>query len=132
AQYMLMSLGLMDSSIETSAVTGLVHSLISAAAICECASIIPGITYLPEASTVSTPSGAERSCPIPVIIPSSISTSVCFLLPSVMVTTVPLEMSTDPFSCPYALKLNQSPHKHSMILFMVFPVVILLIQIQVW
>jgi hypothetical protein len=63
----------MTSVMRTSAVIELVPSLIASAPACECSSMIPGITYLPEASITCAPAGTATSGPTAAIFPSRIT-----------------------------------------------------------
>ena len=89
ARYSSTSNGSSTSPTPTSAVTGFVASLMLLMAMCECASMMPGITYMSVASYTSTPSGASRSGPISAIVPSRTRMSVSSRMPFVMVSTVP-------------------------------------------
>ena len=67
----------------TSAVTLCVPSLTSPSTpVCECASMMPGVTCLPRPSTSSAPAGALRLLPTAVILPSTARTSAFSRIPA--------------------------------------------------
>ena len=91
---MSMAVGLMMSRVFAIEVTDFVHSLTEPSIIeCECASMMPGETNLPVASTTRAPSGAFRFCPTATIFPPRMSMSVAGSVPCEAVKTVALRMS---------------------------------------
>src|SRR5690242_12297787 len=74
---------------------GLVASFTSlSSAMCECASMMPGVRYLPPASTTVTPAGALTFGPTAAILPPRTSTLPLAILPCVTVMTTAFLMST--------------------------------------
>src|ERR1700761_1097151 len=70
-------------------VTGLVASFTSSpSAECEWGSMIPGVTYLPVASTTVAPAGALTVAPTPAILPLCNHTLPCWIVPCEAVITV--------------------------------------------
>src|SRR5689334_24649679 len=97
---MLMSVGLRTSRIRTIDVTDNEPSLIASAIVCECGSMIPGMTYLPVASITWAPAGAVRFLPIWAIFPFCSNTSVFCRVPLVTVSTVAFFINVGPAFAP--------------------------------
>ena len=73
---------LSTSWIRTSAVMLLLASLMPSAAVCECASMMPGVTCMPRASITSAPSGAVSPRPMRAILPPRTSMSASSSVPA--------------------------------------------------
>ena len=66
-------------------------------AVCECASMMPGVRCLPVASMMFAPAGTVSPLPMAAIFPSRINTSLLVSLPAAaLVQTVALRISTVP------------------------------------
>ena len=90
---MSMSVGLKTSSMPVIELTVVPPSLMESAAMCECASMMPGVTKRPEASTTSAPDGTATSAPTAAILPSLTITVPRVSVPLVTVSTVALVMA---------------------------------------
>ena len=92
---MLMSVGSSTSSMPVIELTVVPPSLIESAATCECASMMPGVTKRPLASTTSAPAGMSvPGPPTAAIFPSRRITVPFWMVPRVTVSTVPPRMAT--------------------------------------
>ncbi len=92
---MLTSVGSSTSSIPVIELTVVPPSLIDSAAMCECASMMPGVTKRPFASTMSAPAGmAVLASPTAAILPSRNTTVPFWIVPRVTVSTVPPRIAT--------------------------------------
>ncbi len=91
-----MSVGSNTSSMPVIELTVVPPSLIESAAMCECASMMPGETKRPEASTTSAPDGTATSAPTAAMRPSLTTTVAFCSVPFVTVRTVALVIATTP------------------------------------
>src|SRR5688500_8480476 len=71
-------------------------SLMASAAMCECASMMPGDTNLPVPSMTSAPAGTVTLAPSAAIFPSRNTMVPFWMVPFVTVTSVALRMATTP------------------------------------
>src|SRR5882672_7165738 len=98
---MLMSVSSTTSLIRTIAETETEPSLTESSALCECASIIPGVTYIPVASMTLAfaPALTSLFLPTAAILPSRIRIEPPSIMPCEAVMTVAFLISTSPLFC---------------------------------
>src|SRR5215813_13384966 len=105
---MLMSVLSTTSLILTIAETETEPSLIESSALCECASIIPGVTYIPVASMTLAfaPAFTSLFLPTAAILPSRIRTEPFSITPCEAVMIVAFLIRTSPLFCACATRAS--------------------------
>jgi hypothetical protein len=99
SRWIAMSVGSSTSPIPVIELTVVAPSLMASLAICECASMMPGDTNLPAASTSVAPAGTCTLGPIAAILPSRSTMVPLLMVPRVTVTSVALRIATTPAVC---------------------------------
>src|SRR5438067_13700776 len=125
---MLMSVSLITSRIRTMAVTDNVPSLIESSAVCECASMMPGVTYMPVASMTLAFGPAVTSLPTATILPLRMRIEPFSIVPCDAVIIVALRISVSPEAfCAYVVTLNARARSNEQIAVYLFIVVSLML-----
>src|SRR5437763_11496956 len=126
---MLMSVSLMTSRVRTIAETESVPSLMASSAVCEWASMMPGVTYMPVASMTLAFGPAVTSLPTATILPLRMRIEPFSIVPCDAVIIVALRISVSPEAfCAYVVTLNARARSNEQIAVYLFIVVSLMLS----